>query len=156
MEFFEADPGQAAKRADSMMSSGFLATGGISAKAVEATKVETQKLVSAAKSGGFRISEKGVQPLLDSIRNMKEELTDVRRDAGLYLSQAPRLGSHDYGHTVAQHDQKGGADEPGSAGVVLQQFELVLDQAAEALERAAGIYQENEDQVESSAKTYQV
>jgi hypothetical protein len=156
MEFFEADPGQAAKRADSMMSSSFLATGGISAKAVEATKVETQKLVSAAKSGGFRISEKGVQPLLDSIRNMKEDLADLRLRSSQFLSQAPKLGSHDYGHTVSAHDQKAGTDEKGSASVVLDQFDLVLDQAAEALERAAGIYQENEDNVQSSVATYQV
>ncbi|SFB01813.1 hypothetical protein SAMN05216266_103309 [Amycolatopsis marina] len=154
MEFFEADPGQTAMRADSMMSTNFLASGGISARAVEATKVETQKLVSAAKSGGFRISEKGVEPLLTSIKNMKEQLQQLRYQAATELSQAPRLGSHEYGYSVAAHDQKGAAEESGSALVVLDQFNTVLDQAAEALERAAGIYQENEDQVESTAKTY--
>jgi hypothetical protein len=156
MAFFEADPGQAAGKSMGSIGSGMLATGGISADAVAATKAETQKLVNSAKSGGFRISEQGVQPLLTAIENVKEQLMQVRQDSGVYLSQAPRLGSHDYGYTVAEHDQKGAADQAGSAGVVLQQFDQVLQQAAEALERAAGIYQENEDQVESSARTYQV
>jgi hypothetical protein len=154
MAFFEADPGQAAGKSMGSIGSGMLATGGISADAVAATKAETQKLVSAAKSGGFRISEQGVQPLLDSIKHMKEGLSSLRYASGLELSQAPKLGSHDYGHAVAVHDQKGAAEESGSALVVLDQFDTVLDQAAEALERAAGIYQENEDEVESSTKTY--
>jgi hypothetical protein len=153
MAFFEADPGQAA---GSVIGSGVLATGGISADAVAATKSETQKLVNAAKSGGFRISEKGVQPLLDSIKHMKQDLGQLKFRSGYTLAQAPKLGSHDYGQTVAVHDQKGAADEAGSASVVLDQFDTVLDQAAEALERAAGIYQENEDQVESATRTYQV
>lgn len=139
-----------------MIGSGVLATGGISADAVAATKAETQKLVNAAKSGGFRISEQGVQPLLESIKHMKEELVDLQDTSRTYLSQAPLLGSHEYGYAVAEHDQKGGADEVGSASVVLEQFNTVLDQAAEALERAAGIYQENEDDIRSSVATYQV
>jgi hypothetical protein len=58
--------------------------------------------------------------------------------------QAPQLGSHPYGHTVAAHDQKGAADQAGSAAIVLNQLGLALQQADEALARAAGIYQENE------------
>jgi hypothetical protein len=87
---------------------------------------------------------------------MKEDLASLRLDSVTQLSQAPKLGSHGYGHAVAVHDQKGAAEVSGSALVVLDQFNTVLDQAAEALERAAGIYQENEDQVESSTKTYAV
>ncbi|WP_092533038.1 hypothetical protein [Amycolatopsis arida] len=133
----------------------FGSSGSISAKAVEATKAETQKLISAAKSGGFRISEEAVKPLLDSISTMQHELTALMRGTSR-LSQTPKLGSHEYGQTVAEHDQKAATSEAGSAIVVLEQFRQVLVQATEALQRAAGIYRENEESAQSSIRNFQV
>jgi hypothetical protein len=158
MANFQPDPGQAVGGVGAGLAAGavFGGAGSMSKEAMEATKAETQELVNAAKSGGFKISEEGVKPLLEAIKDMKEELGDLRLTSTQYLSQAPHLGSHDYGHTVALHDQKAGAHETGSAGVVLDQFDVVLDQAAEALERAAGIYRESEDDAQSSMQNFQV
>jgi hypothetical protein len=158
MANFQPDPGQTIGKVGAGLAAGaavFGGAGSMSAAAMEATKTETQELVNAAKSGGFKISEEGVKPLLEAIKDMKEELSSIKRVSSTVLSQAPQLGSHDYGHAVAQHDQKAATHQEGSAGVVLDQFELVLDQAAEALERAAGIYQESEGDAQSSFRTLQ-
>ncbi|MGA6165866.1 hypothetical protein [Amycolatopsis magusensis] len=125
----------------------------MNADAIASTKAETQKLVDAAKSGGFKIEEGAVHGMIDSITKMRDRLKAqmVFNDA---LKQVPQLGSHDYGHTVAAHDQKGADNEAGSANVVLQQFDQVLVQATEALQRAAGIYDETESTAQSDVATY--
>ncbi|MFD8497424.1 hypothetical protein [Amycolatopsis sp. NPDC059657] len=149
---FVPDPGQGGTDFGSMV--GLVSTGGVSAKAVESAKAETQKLVDAAKSGGFKISAEGVKPLTDAIMQMRQDLMYLSQGT-YFLTQAPQLGSHPYGQTVAQHDQKGAADETNSAQVVLRQFMTVLDQAAEALLRASGQYKENEAAVSDSIKSIQ-
>ncbi|MFF5991455.1 hypothetical protein [Prauserella flavalba] len=120
------------------------AVSAVDSRAIESTKAETEKLLSAARSGGFRISEEGVKPLRDSLTQMRDRLDELTQRTTQYLGQAPKLGSHEYGETVAAHDQKGGANELGSAAVVLDQLREVLRDADEALARAAGIYKENE------------
>ncbi|RBM19275.1 hypothetical protein DI005_16465 [Prauserella sp. PE36] len=116
----------------------------IDSKAIETTKAETQKLVEAASTGGFRISEEGVKPLRAALSNMQTRLDELSSNTVRRLGQAPKLGSHEYGQTVAAHDQKGGANELGSASIVLDQLAQVLSDADTALARAAGIYKENE------------
>lgn len=129
---------------------GAMATSGaLSGRAVASASAETQKLVDAAKSGGFTISEEGVKPLRDALDEMQDKLLHLRQSADR-LSQAPQLGSHTYGVTVSEHDQKSAANEQGSALIVLDQFKEVLQQADEALQRAAGIYQEAEAQAQDN------
>lgn len=149
---FVPDPGQGGTDFGSMV--GLVSTGGVSAKAVEQAKAEVGKLVDAAKSGGFKLSAEGLEPLTKAIGQMRQDLSAVTQGA-VFLTQAPKLGSHPYGHAVAQHDQKGAADASNSAKVVLDQFLIVLDQAEEALRRAAGVYKENEHGAADSIKTIQ-
>ncbi|TWE13727.1 hypothetical protein [Prauserella muralis] len=125
------------------------AIGAIDAKAVEATKAATQRLVAEAKSGGFRISEEGVAPLQDALTKMTMEL-DMLTQSMDFLTQAPKLGSHAYGQTVASHDQKSAANELGSAAVVLRQFGEVVRQASEALTQASKAYKANEENQQST------
>ncbi|PRX47936.1 hypothetical protein B0I33_105520 [Prauserella shujinwangii] len=117
----------------------------MSAKALQATSAETQKLIAAAESGGFRISEEGLRPLREALLRMRTQVNDLRQSAMFDLSQAPKLGSHDYGEAVAQHDQKGASGSAGSASAVLEQFTRVLMDADEALAKAAGVYRESEN-----------
>ncbi|MBN6035336.1 hypothetical protein [Amycolatopsis sp. 195334CR] len=129
--------------------------GSMNADAIASTKAETQKLVEAAKTGGFKIEEGAVHDLIDSITKMRDRLK-AQMVFNTTLSQVPQLGSHDYGHTVAAHDQKGADNEVGSANVVLKQFDEVLVAATEALQRAAGIYDETESTAQSDVATYNV
>ena len=117
---------------------------GLSEDAVASARAEAGKLVDSVKSGGFTITEEGVKPMLDAIRELRDQLTDVQSTAH-GLSDAPQLGSHPYGYEVAAHVQKGGSGPSGSAIVVLSQFDAVLQQVAEALERASGQYQEADE-----------
>ncbi|QWF80189.1 hypothetical protein [Amycolatopsis sp. CA-230715] len=131
-----APPAQGA-RVDPAMT----AMSAMSGQTMQAAQGESKKLVDAAKSGGFTLSETAVRPLLDAVEQMRHDLEGQRRTT-VPLLQPPQLGSHEYGHTVASHNQRGAQDEPGSVGVVLAQFDQVLAQASEALRRAAGIYGE--------------
>ena len=130
-----------------------LSSAGMSA-AVKSVTAETQKLVDAAKGGGFKITPEGVKPI-------RQALLDLVNDLGnLYfttyaLDQAPQLGSHPYGQTVATHDQKSATKAEDSARAVLGQLQQVAKQADEALARAAGLYKETENQAFSSLQTGQ-
>jgi hypothetical protein len=113
------------------------------AAAVMSVKAETDKLVDAAASGGFKITPEGVKPIRDALKDLVDDLEKLD-DSTFVLNQSPQLGNHPYGHTVAAHDQKGAADAEGSAGVVLGQLKQVAQQANEALGRAAGLYSQSE------------
>lgn len=113
--------------------------------AVSGMASETQKLVDAAKSGGFKITPEGVEPLRTALQGMQQDLLTLTQDVEP-LNQAPQLGGHAYGQTVAAHDQKGAAEETSSALHVLRALQQVVRQANEALERAAGLYKEGEQQ----------
>jgi len=113
--------------------------------AVSGMASETQKLVDAAKSGGFKITPDGVAPLRTALQGMSMDLATLSQ--GIQpLTQAPQLGSHSYGQTVATHDQKGASEDANSAIAVLDHLRQVVQQADEALARAAGLYQEAENQ----------
>jgi hypothetical protein len=142
---FQADPGQPASNL------GMFTTGGLSLQAVEQTTVATQQLVDAAKSGGFKISPEGVKPMRDALLQVQDKLDGLDRQR-LTLSQAPMLGDHPYGHDVAAHDQKGASQDVNSAGQVLDQLKQLIIQADEALARAAGVYNENEQGTEDALK----
>ncbi|MFJ1762610.1 hypothetical protein ACIOD2_19995 [Amycolatopsis sp. NPDC088138] len=130
-----------------------LSSAGMSA-AVKGVTAETQKLVDAAKSGGFKITPEGVKPIRDALTDLVNDL-DALGFQVQALDQAPQLGSHPYGQTVASHDQKSATDAEGSARAVLDQLKQVATQADEALARAAGLYSETENQAFSQMKTGQ-
>ncbi|WP_370970024.1 hypothetical protein [Amycolatopsis sp. cg9] len=117
---------------------------GAMSAAVQSVTAETQKLVDAAKSGGFKITPEGVKPLTTALLALVDDL-DGLTETTYILNQSPQLGNHPYGHTIAAHDQKGAAQAEGSATVVLDQLKQVARQANEALERAAGLYNESEN-----------
>jgi hypothetical protein len=122
------------------------------AAAVSSVKAETDKLVAAAAGGGFKITPEGVEPIRRALNDLVNDLTGLDQ-ASIVLNQAPQLGNHPYGHTVATHDQKGAAEAEGSASVVLSQLREVARQADEALARAAGLYHESENTALDSLKS---
>ncbi|WP_199430813.1 hypothetical protein [Qaidamihabitans albus] len=127
----------------------------MSKQAIAATAAETRKLVEAAKSGGFRISEEGMKPLRDAVMKMQGQLDELGYTIDA-LEHEPKLGSHDYGREVAAHDQKAANAGAGSATAVVDQFRQVLRDADEALQRAAGIYQENEGNTAGNIGSVQI
>ncbi|MEU5264908.1 hypothetical protein [Amycolatopsis sp. NPDC021455] len=130
-----------------------LSSAGMNA-AVKAVTAETQKLVDAAKGGGFKITPEGVKPIRDALTALVKDLGKLRYQT-FALDQAPQLGSHPYGQTVATHDQKSANDAEGSATAVLRQLQQVAQQADEALARASGLYSETENQAFSALQTGQ-
>jgi hypothetical protein len=139
---FLPDPGQPPLNA---------AAGLVSAQAIDAAKAETAKLVDAAKSGGFTVTPEAVGDMRKALADMQTSLATLMQQTAT-LSQAPKLGGHPYGHTVAAHVQKGATETTGSATAALQQFSDVLTAADEALARAAGVYQETEQGAADAAK----
>src|SRR4051812_13005126 len=130
-----------------------LSSAGMSA-AVKAVTAETQKLVDAAASGGFKITPEGVKPIRDALNDLVADLDGLGYKTAA-LDQAPQLGSHPYGQTVATHDQKGATEAQNSARAVLDELKTVAQQADEALARAAGLYKETENEAFSSLRTKQ-
>ncbi|HEV7979375.1 hypothetical protein [Amycolatopsis sp.] len=130
-------------------------TGGLSAGFIAETQVATQKLLDSAKSGGFKITEAGVKPMRDALLDVRNKIENLSTARGT-LDQAPMLGNHTYGHTVAAHDQKGASQDPDSAGRVLDELKQMIIQADEALARAAGVYKETENQTQDVLKGFQV
>jgi hypothetical protein len=122
--------------------------------AVQSVTAETQKLVDAAKGGGFKITPEGVKPLRDALTELVNDLTSLRAET-YALDQAPQLGSHPYGQTVASHDQKSATEAENSATAVLTQLQQVAKQADEALARAAGLYNETESGAFTALQTKQ-
>lgn len=155
---FEADGGQAAPNfsigAGVGAAANFVEAGGLNQAAIAKVSGETQKLVAAAKSGGFKITEKGVEPLRKALADMAEELSalSIRTTR---LSEAPQLGDHPYGKAVAAHDHKGAAQSANSASAVLGQFKQVVKDADEALARAAGLYKDVENSAIDATKKIQ-
>ncbi len=112
---------------------------------MKSVKAETEKLVDAAEGGGFKITPEGVKPIRQALLDLVKDLARPRYKT-FVLDQAPQLGDHPYGHTIAKHDQKSASQAEGSAGRVLRQLAQVAKQADEALARAAGLYKETENQ----------
>lgn len=127
-------------RQNAQMANMFASGGGMSADAMAGVASSAKGLVSAAKSGGFKLTEAGVKPMRDAIVDMLGKLDD-RIEKSRLLVQEPKMGSAPYARQVAQQDVKGGV----SAQRSLELFKLVLIDCDEALARAAGVYRENEE-----------
>src|SRR5690606_17093868 len=102
----------------------------LNAEVIAQTRAETKKLVDSAESGGFRISPEGVEP----------------------LKQEPKLGSHAYGKTVANHSLKGAVEDPGSASMVIEKLRNILEDAGKALDLAVANYLEHEHGIAQTLK----
>ncbi|MEU6646245.1 hypothetical protein ABZ863_27380 [Saccharomonospora sp. NPDC046836] len=120
----------------------------INAASVAKAKAESDKLLSAAKNGGFRLSEEGARPLIDALMSFRAKLDDLQFVSGA-LALDPQLGSSEYARTVASHDRQG-ADGPQGILTVIDQLRVVLEQSVEALQRAAGLYRENEENAQAA------
>ncbi|GAA1029834.1 MULTISPECIES: hypothetical protein [Amycolatopsis] len=134
------------------MSTDPLAAGGLNAKGIAEAAAETHKLAGTAKAGGFSIDGDALGDLRKALTDMVTRLERLKPQTQA-LTTAPKLGSHPYGHTVAEHDRKSGSDAPGAALDVLDQFGRILKEADEALARAGGVYTENESQAIDSHRT---
>jgi hypothetical protein len=132
---------------------GMFTTGGLSARVIADTTAATHQLLDAAKGGGFKISEEGVKPMRDALTDVRTKLESLT-EVSFILAQAPQLGDHPYGHTVAAHDQKGASEEANSAGRVLEELRQMVLEADEALARAAGVYKENEGHAVDAMKGF--
>lgn len=119
----------------------FSTSGSMSTKSVEAMTTEAQKLVTAAKAGQFKVTEEGVRPMLEAIRECELIVTRMFNYASR-LTQEPPLGSSDYVTKVSTQVATGGT----SAEQSVRQLRTLMVQLEEAFERAAGTYEENEDE----------
>jgi beta-lactamase class D len=150
---FQAEPGQPATNQGAGRAAGTSPLkSSMNLDAVNAARAETQKLVAAANSGGFRVAPEAVVDLRNALTGMKADVMRLQVSS-FKFAQAPQLGSHPYGHTVAEHDQKAADAEAGSAVFALQQFATVLDEADKALQRAAASYAEGEAVAGDAAKS---
>src|SRR5699024_6138067 len=91
--------------------------------------------LTAMAGNGFHISEQGADRIRKVLNNMQQRLNELRRNL-LPLEQVPKLGSHSYGQLVAEHDYRTAAGDPDSAIQMVERLREVLEEAAEALERA--------------------
>lgn len=134
-------------RQNAQLSNMFASGGGMSADTMKSVGDSAQGLISAAKSGGFKMTEAGVKPMRDAIADMLDRLRP--RIRGAYkLTREPKLGSSPYATQVAAHDVKGGQ----SAEDALLALRDVLKDCDQALARAAGIYKETDEANEASLK----
>lgn len=85
----------------------FSTSGSMSTKSVEAMTTEAQKLVSAAKAGQFKVTEEGVRPMLEAIRECQRHIENMYRYSRR-LSQNPPIGSSDYVTQVSVQVATGG------------------------------------------------
>ena len=117
---------------------------GAMSTAVKAATAETQKLLAAASTGGFRISPEGVEPIKKALADLVNDLT-AKSESIYLLNQSPQLGNHPYGHTVAAHDHKGAAEAEGSASTAIEELKNLAEQAGKALDLAVAKYHESEN-----------
>jgi len=105
---------------------------------------EAKKMLASAKSGGFMVSEEAAQPIIDVLTEMTDRVDRLSHELSFVSSQAPTLGSHDYGQRVAEHQYEAFWGGGGSAVQVLKQLRNVLEDASNALNIAKKKYQESE------------
>lgn len=124
----------------------------LNAEVIAQTRAETKKLVDSAESGGFRISPEGVEPLKQALARMQERLDSLAYTTIFALKQEPKLGSHAYGKTVANHSLKGAVEDPGSASMVIEKLRNILEDAGKALDLAVANYLEHEHGIAQTLK----
>lgn len=127
-------------RQNAQMTNMFASGGGMSADTMASVASSAKGLVSAAKSGGFKISEDGVKPMRNAIADMMERLR-IRIRESHKLAMDPKIGSGPYQQRVAPHYASGGE----TAQQALLNLRDVLRDCDEALARAAGVYKETDD-----------
>jgi hypothetical protein len=150
MTGFVPDAGQPQQTAASAGTAGIgaavgAAVGGmLSQQAVDTAKVEVQKLVDSAKSGGFAIDEQGADEYIrvfQSFEDVLGELQNAVEDA----SQVPELGGSDYAQRVASHTQTLARGDAQSYATALDSLGTIVEQARQAFEEAKKRYAQMDD-----------
>jgi hypothetical protein len=101
------------------------AQAGVSAAALGQAQQAAQGLPDAASSGQIRITEKGVNILIDAL-NQCDTYVQTLQDNVRTVAQSPKLGGSPYARLVAAHVEKGGTGLTQSADAVVNQFQEVL------------------------------
>ncbi|WP_019812770.1 hypothetical protein [Saccharomonospora saliphila] len=137
------DEGAARSEPDPLDTATSLFGSGFNTESVARMNAQGEAMLESAKNGGFRISERGAEGLLNTVRGMKDDIDGLRYTFDR-LAQNPKLGCSPYARQVAAHDRKS-AD--GGTGVVdvMQAFRHTLDLLEEALLRASSQYRESEE-----------
>ncbi|WP_081761841.1 hypothetical protein [Saccharomonospora piscinae] len=102
-------------------------------------------LVASAKSGGFTVTKKAADPIIQTLEEFIKEIRTLRGELRAF-DQLPPLGDHDYGKKVAQHMWEA-ANDDRSARAALESLETTLEKSREALLRASNQYEEHEQSV---------
>ncbi|CAM2856568.1 hypothetical protein SAXI111661_04895 [Saccharomonospora xinjiangensis] len=118
------------------------------AKAMAEVTRSADRLVESAKSGGFRVTKEGADPIIKVLEEFIERAGRLSGELDVF-NQEMELGNHDYGKLVSREMWKAANDER-SARAALRSLRIILEKSREALLRASGQYQEQEDQAEDT------
>ena len=108
------------------------------------------RMISSAKSGGFTVTKEAADPIIKVLEDFIEQIRGMKDELNVF-DQAPPLGGHDYGQLVAQRMHEVANDEH-SGRAAIDSLEIVLEKSREALIRASGQYQENEESTKDVLK----
>ncbi|MEY7971289.1 hypothetical protein AB8O38_04730 [Saccharomonospora xinjiangensis] len=113
------------------------------AKAMEEVTRSADRLVESAKSGGFRVTKEGADPIIKVLEEFIKRTREISGDLQIF-DKAPQLGNHAYGIKVANfmHDA---ANDGQSARAAVESLKIILEKSREALLWASSQYQEQEE-----------
>ncbi|WP_026455535.1 hypothetical protein [Saccharomonospora iraqiensis] len=114
----------------------------LNADAVNRMNDGAREMLDSVKGGGFRITERGVEPLLKAVRNARDRFGSLQLSVEV-LSQEPPLGSSPYARQVASHVRQS-ADGPDGIIPVMSSLLETLRTLEETLLRASGQYRDAE------------
>ncbi|MEY7971285.1 hypothetical protein AB8O38_04710 [Saccharomonospora xinjiangensis] len=112
------------------------------AKAMAEVTRSADRLVESAKSGGFRVTKEGADPIIKVLEEFIERAGKMANEMKVF-DQAPPLGDHEYGKKVSRYLHEAANDER-SARAALHSLRIILGKSREALLRASNQYQEHE------------
>ncbi|WP_007023358.1 hypothetical protein [Saccharomonospora iraqiensis] len=121
---------------------------GLNAEAIDRMNNGAREMLDSVKSGGFQITERGVDPLLKAVRNARDRFGGLQMTLQI-LTRNPPLGSSPYAHQVASHVRQS-ADGPKGIVPVIDALLETLKNLEEALLRASGQYREAETNATAS------
>lgn len=104
------------------------------------------RMVASAKSGGFQVTKEAADPIIKVLEDFIDRIETLRSELAVF-DQLPTLGSHQYGQLVAQHMHEA-ANDNQSARASTESLQVVLKKSLEALLRASGQYDEQEESAE--------
>lgn len=120
------------------------------AEAMAEVTRSADQMVASAKSGGFKVTKEAADPIIKVLEDFIDRIPGIKNGLNVF-EQAPPLGDHDYGRKVAQHMHEA-ANGDRSARAAIDSLEITLKKSREALLRASGQYQENEESAKDVLK----